>query len=55
VIARRRHAKRKRWPPETAKLTAPVEEAIFDAYGDSEQRPAGAEWIEAYRSWAAGK
>jgi hypothetical protein len=108
--------KRKRWPPGKAQLAALVEEAIVDAYGESEQRtafyalldqhletpfeteilgvtvtveridmtddeqivaicrrsrsrqaipildlplpnprPAGAEWIEAYRSWAAGE
>jgi hypothetical protein len=107
---------RKRWPPGKAPLAALVEEAIVDAYGESEQRtafytlldqhletpfdtgilgvtvtveridmtddeqivaicrrsrsrqaipildlplpnprPGGAEWIEAYRSWAAGE
>lgn len=114
MIARRGNAKRVRWPPGKARLAALVEEAIVDAYGDSEQRtafytlleqhletpfdtqilgvtvtveridmaddeqivaicrrsrsrqtipildlplpnprPVGAEWIEAYRSWAA--
>lgn len=113
MIVRRR--KGEPWPPPKAKLRALIEEAIVDAYGESEQRvgfytllderletpfdteilgvavtveridmtadeqivaicrrararqsvpllelplpnprPAGAEWIEAYRSWAAG-
>jgi hypothetical protein len=115
VIARRTTPKRKRWPPAKTKLAALIDEAIVDAYGESEQRtafytlldqhletpfdtkvlgvtvtveridmtddeqiiaicrrgrslqaipildlplpkphPAGVEWIEAYRSWAAG-
>ncbi len=110
------NVKRERWPPGKARLEALIEEAIVDAYGDSEQRtgfytmldehldtpfdtqilgatatveridmtadeqivavcrrgrsrqtipildlplpsppPAGAEWIEAYRRWAAGE
>lgn len=114
-MARRTVLKRERWPPPKAKLTALIEEAIVDAYNESEQRvgfytllderletpfdteilgvtvtveridmtddeqivaicrrgrtrqsipilelplpdprPAGAEWIEAYRSWAVG-
>jgi len=114
-VARRTVLKRERWPPPKAKLTALIEEAIVDAYNESEQRvgfytllderletpfdteilgvtvtveridmtddeqivaicrrgrtrqsipilelplpdprPAGAEWIEAYRSWAVG-
>ncbi len=40
MIARRRSAKRKRWPPGKAKLAALIGEAIVDAYGDSEQRTA---------------
>lgn len=115
-MARPTSVKGKRWPPGKAQLAALVEEAIVDAYGESEQRtafytlldqhletpfdteilgvtvtveridmtddeqivaicrrsrsrqaipildlplpnprPAGAEWIEAYRSWAAGE
>jgi hypothetical protein len=113
-MARRSHAGRRRWPPGKARLRALIEEAIVDAYNESEQRtafytmldehlavpfdtkllgtaatveridvtnddqivaicrrgrlrqtipildvllpsppPAGAEWIEAYRHWAA--
>jgi len=116
VIVRRTTRKEERWPPPKAKLNALIEEAIVDAYGESEQRvgfytmlddrletpfkteilgvavtvekidmtddetivaicrngrdrqsipildlplrsprPVGAEWIEAYRSWAGGK
>jgi hypothetical protein len=112
-VTRRTVLKRERWPPSKAKLTALIEEAIVDAYTESEQRvgfytlldehldipfdteifgatvtvegvdmtrdeqivaicrrgrsrqripvldlplpgprPPGAEWIEAYRSWA---
>jgi hypothetical protein len=115
VIVRRTTRRGERWPPPKAKLTALIEEAIVDAYNESEQRvgfytllderlktpfdteilgvtvtveridmtddeqivaicrrgrirqsipilelplpsprPAGAEWIEAYRSWAGG-
>jgi hypothetical protein len=115
VKVRRTTRKAERWPPPKAKLIALIEEAIVDAYGESEQRvgfytllderletplnteilgvavtveridmtddeqivalcrsgrtrqwipilelplpnprPGGAEWIEAYRSWAAG-
>jgi len=115
VKVRRTTRKAERWPPPKVKLIALIEEAIVDAYGESEQRvgfytllderletpinteilgvavtverndmtddeqivalcrsgrtrqsipilelplpsrrPAGAEWIEAYRSWAAG-
>ena len=114
-MTRRTTPKRERWPPAKTKLAALIEEAIVDAYGESEQRtafytlldqhletpfetkvlnvtvtveridmtedeqiiaicrrgrslqaipildlplpkprPAGVEWIEAYRSWAAG-
>lgn len=114
-MTRRTIVKRKRWPPSKAKLAALIEEAIIDAYSESEQRvgfytllderlktpfdteilgvtvtaeridmtdheqivvicrrgrsrqripvldlplpnprPAGAEWIEAYRSWSEG-
>jgi len=116
VIVRRTTRKQERWPPPKAKLNALIEEAIVDAYGESEQRvgfytmlderletpfkteilgvavtieqidmtddekivavcrsgrnrqwipildlplrsprPVGAEWIEAYRSWAGGR
>jgi hypothetical protein len=115
VIVRRTTRRGERWPPPKAKLAALIEEAIVDAYGESEQRvgfytllderletpfgteilgvtvtveridmtddeqivaicrrgrtlqsipilelplpsprPAGAEWIEAYRSWVVG-
>ncbi len=111
-----RDTKRRRWPPGKARLKALIEEAILDAYNESEQRtgfytlldehlntpfdtrilgatatveridmtdddqivaicrrgrshqaipildlplpdprPGGAEWIEAYRHWAAGE
>jgi len=114
-MARRTTPKRERWPPAKTKLAALIDEAIVDAYGESEQRtafytlldqhletpfdtkvlgvtvtveridmtdderiiaicrrgrslqaipildlplpkprPAGVEWIEAYRCWAAG-
>jgi len=114
-VTRQTALKRERWPPSKAKLAALIEEAIVDAYTESEQRvgfytlldehldtpfdteilgatvtvervdmtadeqivavcrrgrsrqripvldlplrgprPAGAEWIEAYRSWANG-
>ena len=114
-MTRQTALKRERWPPSKAKLAALIEEAIVDAYTESEQRvgfytlldehldtpfdteilgatvtvervdmtadeqivavcrrgrsrqripvldlplrgprPAGAEWIEAYRSWANG-
>lgn len=33
-------SKRKRWPPSKAELEALIEEAILDAYGESEQRTA---------------
>ncbi|MGB6449885.1 MAG: calcium-binding protein [Steroidobacteraceae bacterium] len=116
MILRQTTRKGERWPPTKAKLNALIEEAIVDAYGESEQRvafytmlderletpfntkilgvavtveridmtddeqivvicrngrtrqsvpildlplrsprPVGAEWIEAYRSWAGGK
>jgi hypothetical protein len=114
-VARQTTLKRERWPPPKTKLAALIEEAIVDAFSESEQRvgfytllderldtpfdteilgvevtvervdmtadeqivaicrrgrsrqripvldlplpsprPAGAEWIEAYRSWANG-
>lgn len=114
-MTRRTALKRERWPPSKTRLAALIEEAIVDAYTESEQRvgfyallderlgtpfkaeilgvtvtvervdmtrdekivaicrrgrsrqripvldlplrsprPAGAEWIEAYRSWANG-
>lgn len=116
MIVRRTTRRGERWPPPKAKLTTLIEEAIVDAYNESEQRvgfytllderlktpfdteilgvtvtveridmtddeqivaicrrgrtrqsisilelplpsprPAGAEWIEAYRSWVAGR
>lgn len=115
-MARRSRAAGRRWPPGKARLRALIEEAIVDAYNESEQRtafyamldehldvpfdtkllgaaitveridmtnddqivaicrrgrarhaipildlalpsppPAGAEWVEAYRRWAAGE
>ena len=42
------------------KLRQMIEDATVDAYGEAEQlplpvpRPAGWEWIEAYRRWARG-
>lgn len=114
--AQRRNTKRRRWPPGKARLKALIEDAILDAYNESERRtgfytmldehlntpfdtqilgatatveridmtddeqivaicrrgrsrqaipildlplpdprPDGAEWIEAYRHWAAGE
>jgi len=114
-MAHRRARRRERWPPPKAKLAVLIDEAILDAYNESEQRvgfytllderlempfdteilgvtvsveridmtddeqivvicrrgrlrqtipildlplpnprPAGAEWIEAYRSWTLG-
>jgi Calcium binding len=116
VTAQRTPMRRGRWPPGKARLKALIEEAIVDAYNESEQRtgfytlleehldtpfdtqilgatatveridmtdddqivaicrrgrarqvipildlplpnprPAGAEWIEAYRHWVAGE
>ena len=39
-MARRSHAGRRRWPPGKARLRALIEEAIVDAYNQSEQRTA---------------
>ena len=36
--AQRRNPKRRRWPPGKARLKALIEEAILDAYNESEQR-----------------
>lgn len=38
MAARGSKAKQRRWPPGKAKLEALIEEAIVDAYGESEQR-----------------
>jgi hypothetical protein len=37
-VTRRTALKRERWPPSKAKLAALIEEAIVDAYTESEQR-----------------
>ena len=39
-MARRTTPKRERWPPAKTKLAALIDEAIVDAYGESEQRTA---------------
>lgn len=36
--AQRRNTKRRRWPPGRARLKALIEDAILDAYNESEQR-----------------
>lgn len=36
--AQRRNTKRRRWPPGKARLKALIEDAILDAYNESEQR-----------------
>jgi hypothetical protein len=38
VMTRGKDIKRRPWPPEKADLEALIEEAIVDAYGESEQR-----------------
>src|SRR5437879_7857594 len=40
VTARRRTPKRERWPPAKTERAALIDEAIVDAYGESEQRTA---------------
>lgn len=37
-MAKVRQPTRRRWPPRTSELDALIEDAILDAYGESEQR-----------------
>ncbi len=49
-MTRGKNTKRRPWPPKKADLEALIEEAIVDAYGESEQRTGFYTMIEEHRS-----
>jgi hypothetical protein len=53
------HRRRPRPALSKVKLEAMIEEATVEFYNDDlplpSPRPAGAEWIEAYRRWSGGR